>query len=91
MTGRAALRLKRHGALTALAVLLLVVDGSALLVAGLLLGRAGFVVAGVLLGLSSLIVLRYWRRHRRNVTELDAARADVAAGLRALARRPPPS
>ena len=78
--------------MTWVAVGCFVLDGVLLGLAGFWGRRLGLVIGGLIcLGLA-LGIVYFWRRHRRNIEELRAARrevADEARALRDLVRRPP--
>jgi hypothetical protein len=74
----------RGRALTIVAVGCLVLDGILLLLAGLWTARSGLLVAGAgCLGAGGLIVL-CWRRYVRAVADVDRARLELQAEIRAL-------
>jgi len=80
----------RGRAMTLLAVGVLFLDGVLLCLVGLWEPSAGALLAGIACLLAAVAVLAYWRRHRRNLAELAAARREVqseARALRALLRR----
>lgn len=70
--------------LTILAAAFLAFDGAGLFFAGLWLRRPLMAIIGTCLFGSSALVFVYWRWHRRQVSEIDAARLAVAAEARAL-------
>lgn len=63
--------------LTLVAAGFLAFDGAALMGLGVWSGRRGFLVAGVVLILSSVLVLRFWRRHLRRLDEIAEARREL--------------
>jgi high-affinity Fe2+/Pb2+ permease len=83
----------RGRALTIIAVALLALDGGLLLLAGLWGRQPGLMAFGAGLLLAALLVVLLWRRHRRTVAEIAAAREAVraeASALRDLVRRVTP-
>ncbi len=79
----------RGRALTVFAVGFLTLDGALLLLAGFWGRSAGPIVGGLACLGGALGVLLLWRRHRRQVAELAAARREVrreVLALRALLR-----
>jgi membrane protein implicated in regulation of membrane protease activity len=71
-------------ALTITAAAFLAFDGAALIVGGWLLHRTTLLALGIGLLLGSLLVAWSWRWHRRQVAEMNRARADLAADARKL-------
>jgi hypothetical protein len=69
---------------TWLAVGLLMLDGVLLLLAGLWGGTPGLVVGGAACLVAAGLVGLWWRRHRRQAAEVEAARREVQAEVRAL-------
>jgi hypothetical protein len=83
----------RGRAVTIFAVGFLILDGFLLLLAGLWGRRPGPAVGGVICLLGAAGAWQLWRRHRRQVAELAAARREVrheVLALRALLRGEPP-
>ncbi len=81
----------RHRALTTLAVGFLALDALLLVYSGLSLGRVWLTVGGGLCALAAVLVVVGWRRYRRVLTELDAARQEMRAevdSIRELLRGP---
>ena len=70
--------------LTVLAVGFLVLDGFLLALAGLWLHRATLMVVGAGLVLAGGLVVMYWRRHRRRLAEIHAARREIREEARSL-------
>ncbi|MGH7526427.1 MAG: hypothetical protein ACREMX_06960 [Gemmatimonadales bacterium] len=70
--------------LTILAAAFLAFDGAALAGLGLWAGRTPLVLAGLVFFLSSGLVLVYWRRQRRRLEEITAARRELGDEARAL-------
>jgi hypothetical protein len=62
---------------TTLAVGFLALDAVLLMYAGITWGRPILVVAGALCVLGVVLVIAGWRRYRRTLAELDAARHDM--------------
>ena len=77
------------GRFTRAAVLLLALDGVALIIGGIVARHLPLVLAGAALGGGAVFVLWYARWHRRQLAEIAAARAalrDEARALRELIR-----
>lgn len=73
-----------HRALTIFAVGFLALDALLLLYAGLALGRPALTVGGVVCALAAVLVVLGWRRYRRVLTELEAARRDMKAEMESI-------
>jgi len=76
--------------LTLFAVGCLTLDGVLLVLAGLWGRRLEYAIGGGLCLLGALLVLHFWKRHRRSLAALAAARRDLrdeARALRDLIRR----
>jgi hypothetical protein len=71
-------------ALTVCAVSLLWLDAVFLGVAGVVRTRPVLVLAGAACALASLVVLVAWRRYRRTLAEVAAARRDIARDAEAI-------
>jgi len=69
---------------TWLAIGLLGLDGLLLLVAGVWGGTPGPLVGGAACLVAAGLVSLWWRRHCRQAAELEAARREVQAEVRAL-------
>ena len=63
--------------LTTVAVGVLLLDGALLVIAGVALDRRSLVAWGVVCGALALLVALGWRRYRRAVTEIEAARREM--------------
>jgi hypothetical protein len=74
----------RDRALTTLAVGFLALDALLLLYSGLSLGRVWLTVGGGLCALAAVLVVAGWRRYRRVLTELDAARREMRAEVESI-------
>ncbi len=70
--------------LTILAAAFLAFDGTVLTGLGLWAGRTSLVLVGLVLFLSSGLVLMSWRRQRRRLEEIAAARRELGDEARAL-------
>lgn len=79
MAGAAGMR-----ALTIAAAAFLAFDGLALLVGGIALHRTVLIIMGAVIMAGSLLVGYYWRWHRRQVSEIAAARQALATEARQL-------
>ena len=62
---------------TTLAVGFLSLDALLLAYAGITWGRPVLIAAGALCGVGVVLVVAGWRRYRRTLAELDAARHDM--------------
>lgn len=63
--------------LTTVAVGVLLLDAVLLGIAGVALDRRALVLWGVVCGVLAALVALAWRRYRRTVAEIDAARQDM--------------
>jgi hypothetical protein len=71
-------------ALTIAAAALLAFDGLALIVGGIWLHRTILILMGGVIMAASLLVGLYWRWHRRQVSDIAAARQALASEARQL-------
>jgi hypothetical protein len=71
-------------ALTLSAVAILWLDAFLLGYAGVVGGRVSLLVGAVACAIASVVVLAVWRRYRRTVAELAAARRDLAREVEAI-------
>ena len=63
--------------LTTVAMGILLLDAALLAYAGVWFGRASLVVGAGVCGILALVVALGWRRYRRTLVEIDAARRDM--------------
>lgn len=79
-------RAPRTRMLIVVAVGVLVLDAALLAGAGYWTGRPWLMAAGAGLALLAVGVMASWRLHLRRLSEIDTARADLAAEARELGR-----
>jgi hypothetical protein len=70
--------------MTWFAVAVLVIDGVALLAAGIKLGHRGFLLGGMICLVAAVAVNLLWQRQQRLMAEVAEARADLASEARSL-------
>lgn len=70
--------------LTTLAVGVLLLDAVLLVFGGVVLGRGLLVAVGAALGLLAGLVVLAWRRYRRTMAEVDAARREIRGDVEAI-------
>lgn len=70
--------------LTTLAVGFVLLDGVLLVYAGAVLHRTALIVAGAVCGVLSIAVIYGWRRYRRAMAELAAARREMREHVEAM-------
>ncbi len=71
-------------ALTTLATGVLLLDAALLVLGGVVLGRVVLVILGAACALVAALVLLGWRRYRRTMEELDAARREIRGDVDAI-------
>jgi hypothetical protein len=72
--------------LTILAIAFLAFDGTALVALGLMMDRMLLVPVGLVFFLSSVLIVVYWRWHRRKLEDIRAARRILSEEARELQR-----
>jgi hypothetical protein len=70
--------------LTTLAAGVLLLDAVLLVFGGVVLGRAVLVAVGAVFGLLAGLVVLAWRRYRRTMAEVEAARREIRGDVEAI-------